>query len=395
MRQLPLALLVLAACNDAPVAGVVSIDPLEPLTGDDLTVVIDEDAVDPDKKDTVAYTFTWDVDGTPVEGATDTISADQTAKGEVWTVTVVASDGKLDSPAFSASVTIGNSAPEATAAALAPSNPTTSDDLTATWSAEDADGDALTASFAWTVNGVATGDDSDTLASTAFVKGDAIEVTVTVTDDDGATDSITSATTIENSIPTAPTVAITPDEPHEYEDIVCTVTADATDADADTLNHAITWDVDGVTWDGATGTTVMAGDTIDALDTVAGEVWTCSITADDGEDTGPEGTASVTIAEGGLCGPLLHTDPEQVKDGWTLCYVDGTDAEEIRNAACEDLLPHLDAPVYGCWHGRSTYPHENHNSMVEQACRPDVQHQYSYAAWSGTDHIYTVCIQNP
>ena len=92
------------------------------------------------------------------------------------------------------------------------------------------------------------------------------------------------------------------------------------------------------------------------------------------------------------CGPLLHTDPDQVRDGWTLCYVRGDDPVDIRDAPCRDLVAHLADPVFGCWHGHSEFPHENDNGMVDNGCIAGVQNDTLYSSWGGDDHILTVCI---
>ena len=41
--------------------------------------------------------------------------------------------------------------------------------------------------------------------------------------------------------------------------------------------------------------TVWPGDTVPAVDTFADEVWTCTVTPNDGEEDGPTATASVTV----------------------------------------------------------------------------------------------------
>ncbi len=96
---------------------------------------------------------------------------------------------------------------------------------------------------------------------------------------------------------------------------------------------------------------------------------------------------------GGICGPNLLLDPVQVKPGWTLCYLNGSAPPALKNAPCHQLFD-SSGKTYGCWHGHSTYPHENNNGMVENACKAGVQNSTTYWSWSGDDHILTVCIQN-
>ena len=96
---------------------------------------------------------------------------------------------------------------------------------------------------------------------------------------------------------------------------------------------------------------------------------------------------------GGSCGPKLSKDPQQVKAGWTLCYVPQNPPANIANAACSTLFSSA-GKTYGCWHGHSTYPHQDNNNMIANACKSGVQHSTKYSSWGGSDHILTVCIKN-
>ncbi|MBM4354836.1 MAG: hypothetical protein FJ109_13785 [Deltaproteobacteria bacterium] len=104
-------------------------------------------------------------------------------------------------------------------------------------------------------------------------------------------------------------------------------------------------------------------------------------------------TNGVCKGTGNVCGPNLLTDPLQVKAGWTLCYLNGSASPALKNAPCHQLFNSA-GKTYGCWHGHSTYPHQNDNGMVDYACKPGVQNSTTYWSWGGDDHILTVCIQN-
>jgi formylglycine-generating enzyme required for sulfatase activity len=98
--------------NTAPSAPGVSIDPAEPSAGvDDIICSMDSGSSDADG-DTVTYTITWDVDGSPYSGATttsetgDTIPASATSADEEWTCTVTPNDGESDGASVDASVVI-------------------------------------------------------------------------------------------------------------------------------------------------------------------------------------------------------------------------------------------------------------------------------------------------
>ena len=76
-----------------------------------------------------------------------------------------------------------------------------------------------------------------------------------------------------------------------------------TDADGDPVSTIGTWTVDGVPASGSPG----------PADIHEGEVWTCTVTTNDGEDDGGSATASVTI--GAL--PLLQSCLEILEAGYS------------------------------------------------------------------------------
>lgn len=378
--------------NRAPEGGAVEIAATP--SSQDLIATITAESTDPDG-DAVTYTFAWTRDGDPMAALdSDTVPAAETAKGQVWAVQVTPTDGELDGAPFTAQVTVLNSAPTITAVEVSPAEVFTNTVLSADPTGDDVDGDTLTWTYAWTVDGQAAGDTATLDGATAFSRGQDIRLTVVA--NDGELDSepwVSEPITVLNTPPTAPEVAFEPDPPLITSDLVCDVVVPSVDADGDALTYAFAFEVDGVAYSGETLTTHHSNDTIPAEQLLSDQEWTCSVTAFDGADVGPAGvaTSEPTIAR---CGPLMHVDPEQVVDDWTLCYVAGSDSSEIRDMQCNELVAHLDAPVYGCWHGHSTYPHENNNNMLENACRAGVQHTTRYSSWSGNDHILTVCIQD-
>ena len=117
---------------------------------------------------------------------------------------------------------------------ITPSSPTSSDTLSAAVSTSDADGDEVTVTYQWNVNGgVVTGLTGASVDPSDLSSFDApFDVSVTVTPDDGTTngESVTSApVTVTNSAPTVDSVAISPD-PWTSSD---TLTAEVSTSDVD------------------------------------------------------------------------------------------------------------------------------------------------------------------
>ncbi len=288
---------VVVTVDALPSAPVITLSPSGPHTDDDLTASITSPSIDPDG-DPVTYAYAWYLGGVlSTASTTATLPAASTTRDDVWTVEVTPNDGLADGPAGSATRTIVNTAPEATSAVLSSTSPATNDVLTVTTVTSDLDGDLVSLSYAWTVNGSAAGSGSTLDGATSFAKHDAITLTVTPSDGDANGAPLTTATaTAINTAPGAPTVDIDPASPAEgVDDLVCTASVDASDADNDIMDYLVSWTVDGVAYSDAE-TSIFTGDTVPLADTSEGQLWTCSMTAEDGEDTGGSDSASVTVA---------------------------------------------------------------------------------------------------
>ncbi len=238
-------ILALSACNDAPEGGVVAIDPADPTTTDDLVLVVTEDAIDPNKKDVVDYKISWSVNGSPREDITgDTVPASETAKGQIWVADVTPTDGDLDGITISAETTVGNTPPSATAS-LAPTEPGSDEDLVVTATSDDIDGDEVTLTYSWTIDGTAaSGSYQDRVPADATRRGEVWEVTVTPDDGDDTGEPVSASVTIANVAPEiSGAVTLAPSVVTETE--VLTATASATDNDGDAVSLTYVWYVSG------------------------------------------------------------------------------------------------------------------------------------------------------
>lgn len=188
---------------DTAPAAAVALDATTPTTN--ATVRASVTATDADA-DTLAYTYTWTVNGVArrvVSSASttdgfDLSTTDNGDRGDVVAVSVVASDGTLQSAPATASVTVANSAPTLSVS-LSDSSAEKHVLLVATSSAADADGDTLSLTFTWRINGsvrqtttgTASLSSSFDLRRAAAKIGD--RVTVDVTLSDGAATAAASA----------------------------------------------------------------------------------------------------------------------------------------------------------------------------------------------------------
>ena len=155
--------------------------------------------------DTVSLTYQWQVDGATIGHTGTTITGANFNRGDKVNCRIVPSDGTSGVATSSNVVTISNSLPTLNAASISPTLPFTDDALTVTVSGpNDNDGDSVTFTYQWYVNGAAvtSGGTGAALANSKTVKDDTVYVVVTPTDGINNGPSVTtSAVTISNTRP--------------------------------------------------------------------------------------------------------------------------------------------------------------------------------------------------
>ena len=302
--------------NSAPILSGVTLSSTTPVEGETLSVTLGT-ASDADG-DSITYSYEWQVNGTTVSTAS-TLDSGDFDKGDAIIVIVTPNDGTIDGAAVtSATATAQNTPPVISSVTLNNSAPTTNQTITASVSSSDVDGDSVSYTYAWTVDGVLVGETGASLAgSTYFDKDQSIVVTVTPNDgtDDGTPVASTAAIGA-NTAPTAPTIAIDPSNPDDSEDLLCEVSVESTDADGDTVTYSATWTQNGTSF-GSLSTSTFTNDTVDAANTVDGDTWVCTVTPNDGDDDGSTDTASVEIInwagvrDFSVCGATGYAGPTQ------------------------------------------------------------------------------------
>lgn len=192
--------------NRSPVIGSVSIAPDSPTASDSLECTA-TGIIDPDGE-AVTVDYAWDINDLPAGTGTE-LSGDY-AKGDEVTCTASATDASGSTTTANATVTIGNTRPNVSAIALSPAELYTHDTLTAVPTVSDADGDALTVTYAFSVNGelVQDGEIASLSGIVHFDKHDIISLVVTVDDGEGFDTRSADSVTVLNTPPTAPEVSI-------------------------------------------------------------------------------------------------------------------------------------------------------------------------------------------
>ena len=277
--------------NTPPVIDSIAFDPESPQSHEDFALVVEASDVD---GDAITLESTWTVDDEPALSEGDEISSTATENGQVWQVVVTPSDDDRAGDSATATAVIGNEAPVVDSLTVSPSEPDTSTALSAYAVTSDPNGDDVTLTWAWTGNGTElVSETSSQLTSDNFAKGDVI--TVTATPNDGWIDGepVTSdPVTIGNAPPIISGLSASPGEIYTNTDVTCIVTTE--DPDDDTVSIHYDWFINGPLV--ATG-----GNTLDSDMFVKGDLLSCLVTPNDGEQDG------TSITSGDL--PVLNTAP--------------------------------------------------------------------------------------
>jgi len=281
--------------NHAPEGLGIHIDPASPLDDDALSVVLDNVAADPDG-DTVSYQYVWSQNGTVQTSlSTETVSADLTNNGDVWSVTVTPTDGSLEGTAATASVNVGNLPPIAPTIHIDPLSPSSGDILTLVFDtpASDPESQPLTQSIRWQEDQTLRTDlnDETVVPGVEVSAGATWMVTVSVTDGINAPVEASTSVVVNNTPPELLSVTITPTLPGDDYDLTCVI--DAQDAD-DPRGRSLTYDYH---WfkDGVEETSYAGQNTVSAASTTVGESWVCEGTVSDGYDSVTDTSAAVEI----------------------------------------------------------------------------------------------------
>jgi hypothetical protein len=334
----PVLLLLTTACGDfAPGPAVISLSPSAPRTDDDIVVTITEEAFDPEGAP-LSYRYRWYRDGEAVpEVSGATLPAMMTAKHELWRVEVVANDGKADGPAMGAEITIENT-PPTVSLTIEPSEPLSSEDIVATATVTDPDGDTVDLDWSWTRDSQPTGHSGDTVPSADTSRWQTWEVTAVPSDGDEQGEAATASVEVRNSPPALASVSLSPSE--AYEDSVLRAEASYADADYDGVTLHYAWYVDDtLRMEGSAST--LGGAYFDKNQDVF-----VVVTPSDGHDDGEPGTSDVvTILNSPPTASGVSISPAELyESSVATCSVDDLDDPDG-----DDITASYDWYVDGAW----------------------------------------------
>ena len=272
--------------NTPPVASDVQISPIGATSSDDISLTYTFS--DQDSGDTESGTaIQWSKNGAhqaQYDGLL-TISSGDIIRGENWQASVTPSDGEdFGTTVNSNIITVANSLPSIASALLSPANPTSYDDLSASFSGdEDGDNDALTFEYRWYLDGALQNnlENLTTLPSIATRPGDSWEVEVRAFDGEGHSTWVRSSTILieeqtTNNPPTIDSVTISPASPQTSESLVASSTSSDVDMDP-IVDTQYRWWKNGVM-------TTSSTSTLESTMTSKGDNWVVEIRVNDGTD---------------------------------------------------------------------------------------------------------------
>jgi len=205
-----------------------------------------------------------------------------------------------------------NVAPTAPVVDVTPDSPTTANDLVCgiTTQSTDADGDIIIYTYRWYKDGVLQSSlTTNTVAAANTTKGQVWKCVVAPNDGTVSGPSAEDQVTIQNTVPAAPVVAVTPDNPDTGADLTCSITTQSTDADGDTVTYTHQWYKDGAVQ------STLTTNTVPAASTAKGEVWKCVVTPGDGTATGSAAEDQVTIQNSAPAAPVVAITPDSPGSG--------------------------------------------------------------------------------
>ena len=278
--------------NRAPNTPVITLSPSTLYI--DSTISCDVSATDPDQ-DTLQHTYSWTKNGVAIAPTTQSLSASIFAVGDSFSCQVIISDGIDSASASSPSHSIENKPPAIEGLVFDRTELYTNDTLTTSYSLSDADGDSVSYTHTWSVNGTAvqTGTQSTLDGLSFFEKGDV--VTLLVEAEDGINPTQSQSIDIEclNSLPSGHTVSMPNHVVQGESDLTCIVDSLATDDDGDSLFYQFSWSVDGVVFTQAND--FAAESVVDTNELNPEEQWICSVDVLDNDGTGSNANATSKV----------------------------------------------------------------------------------------------------
>jgi len=229
-----------------------------------------------------------------------------------------------------------NTPPSVSDLQISPSNPSTTDDLSVSYTFDDDDGDAESGTvIQWFKNGVLESSLSSSIVpSSATSRGEEWTVAVTPSDGTASGQQVTSsATTITNSLPYSNDITILPQQPTTDDDL--TLTYSMLDDDEDVVTSSIVWKVN--------DQRVSSLDNLSTVPSIAtrmGDTWEAHVLLSDGFDSNLVVSSSMFITSDNSAPtitsltiiPATPTSSQDIEVLWSIDDEEGDEEEDVEIA---------------------------------------------------------------
>ena len=263
--------------NNAPTVDSIAISPTNPTTTD--TLVATSTSSDADMDSITITEYQWRRNGELVGITTSTVDPVSTNKGESWSVEARSFDGTdWSSWVTSSSIQILNSVPNLESASISAAEVTTDENISVSSTMSDADGDSLTMSIKWYLDGTLQPEYNNQVMLSAQLTNKGDIWTSVVEAFDGFETSITSQTFTVQILNSEPTISLELDDEVTSQDIL-TLDALVADSDEDVIETvSVTWYRNGFRESSLDNTT-----TVPSTYLGPGQEWSVEMAVTDGE----------------------------------------------------------------------------------------------------------------
>jgi len=247
--------------------------------------------------DPVDLKYEWLADGNVIENlVTETYKPVDQAAGTTIACRVTPYDDEgAGQTQKGPDVVLGNTPPVVAKVVLTPETAYTDSTLICTANGvDDLESDPVSLKYGWFLDDAELiGKTESTLTGDHFSKHEKVHCSITPDDGIEEGDSVDSnGVTIQNTVPTTPTVSVAPAQPETEDDLICQIDAESTDKDGDPLDYAYQWYMDDVLQENFESAAVSQNDTMEC------QTWRCVATPGDGEEDGKPGEGEQTVKAG-------------------------------------------------------------------------------------------------
>ncbi len=229
-----------------------------------------------------------------------------------------------------------NTPPTVTDVQIFPSNPSTTDDLSVSYTFNDDDGDTESGTvIQWFKNDILESSlSSSVVPSSATSRGEEWTVAVTPSDGTASGQMVTSsATTIANSLPYSNDITITPQQPTSDDDL--TLTYSILDEDEDIVTSSIVWKVNDQRISSLDNLS-----TVPSIATRVGDTWEAHVLLNDGFDSNLVISSSMFITSDNSAPtitsldiiPAAPTSSQDIEVVWSIDDEEGDEEEDVELA---------------------------------------------------------------